>query len=595
MAAGSALAAASELAESTRMGEPFDTLSPTLIFSSLTTPALGDGIAMGTLSDSSVMSDCSLVTASPGLTRTSMTSTSLKSPMSGTGMVVELPSPPVGRACGGLASCLGSGFASFLGSGFCSAFACCLGASSFASSSRIGEPFDTLSPILILSSFTTPALGDGISIVALSDSSVISDCSLLTASPGLTSTSMTATSLKSPISGTTTWVISRLSYHRGIGLLGIDAVLLERLRHLLGLHFALIGERLQRGDGDEVAVHLEEIAQPRARIGAPEAIGAEYLVRAPLRDERPDLLGEGLDVVARGDDRTRLLLQRLGHVSRTRLRLGVEQVPALGGKAVAAQLGEAGGAPYVCGDAPVALEKLRGRLHFAQDGAAAEELHSEFGLRFALPKQIQAFQNTLFGALRHGRMLVVLVHQGDVIEDILLVGHHAPQAVVDDDRDLVTVGRIVRDAVRDHRGKDMGVPVLVLQALAVQGRAPCGGAEQEAARALVARGPGEVADALHAEHRIEGVERHGDLVGVTVRSRGGEPGGEGAGLVDALFEDLALLVLAVVHHLVAVGRLVLLALGGEDAELAEHAFHAEGARLVRHDRHDALANLLIPH
>lgn len=61
-----------------------------------------------------------------------------------------------------------------------------------------------LSPSLTLTSFTTPAADDGISIDALSDSTVTSDCSTFTVSPGLTSTSMTATSLKSPMSGTRT-------------------------------------------------------------------------------------------------------------------------------------------------------------------------------------------------------------------------------------------------------------------------------------------------------------------------------------------------------------------------------------------------------
>ena len=75
-----------------------------------------------------------------------------------------------------------------------------------ASSSRIGEPCETLSPTLRRISFTTPAFGDGISMVALSDSSVISDCSLAIASPGLTRTSMTSISLKSPMSGTLTSV-----------------------------------------------------------------------------------------------------------------------------------------------------------------------------------------------------------------------------------------------------------------------------------------------------------------------------------------------------------------------------------------------------
>ena len=80
----------------------------------------------------------------------------------------------------------------------------CLRRASFDSSTRIGAPLDTLSPTLTFISFTTPAAGDGISIVALSDSSVMSDCSLVTASPGFTSTSITSTSLKSPMSGTGT-------------------------------------------------------------------------------------------------------------------------------------------------------------------------------------------------------------------------------------------------------------------------------------------------------------------------------------------------------------------------------------------------------
>ncbi len=44
----------------------------------------------------------------------------------------------------------------------------------------------TLSPTLTFSSLTVPAAGDGTSIVALSDSSVTSDCSFSTVSPGFT-------------------------------------------------------------------------------------------------------------------------------------------------------------------------------------------------------------------------------------------------------------------------------------------------------------------------------------------------------------------------------------------------------------------------
>ena len=64
------------------------------------------------------------------------------------------------------------------------------------------SPMLILSPTLTLISLSTPACEDGISIDALSDSTVISDCSTLMVSPGFTNTSMTATSLKSPMLGT---------------------------------------------------------------------------------------------------------------------------------------------------------------------------------------------------------------------------------------------------------------------------------------------------------------------------------------------------------------------------------------------------------
>src|SRR4029077_14360205 len=69
---------------------------------------------------------------------------------------------------------------------------------------RMTAPSLTRSPFLTLSSATVPPNGDGTSIEALSDSSVINGCSALTGSPGFTETSMIGTSLKSPMSGTRT-------------------------------------------------------------------------------------------------------------------------------------------------------------------------------------------------------------------------------------------------------------------------------------------------------------------------------------------------------------------------------------------------------
>ena len=63
-------------------------------------------------------------------------------------------------------------------------------------------PSDTLSPTETLSVLMVPERGAGTSIAALSDSSVTSGSSAETESPSATWTSMTGTSSKSPMSGT---------------------------------------------------------------------------------------------------------------------------------------------------------------------------------------------------------------------------------------------------------------------------------------------------------------------------------------------------------------------------------------------------------
>src|SRR5207253_6549719 len=146
-----------------------------------------------------------------------------------------------------------------------------------------------------------------------------------------------------------------------------DAVFLDRVRHRLRLAFALVGERLQRGDGHEIAIDLEEVAQLGARVGAAEAVGAEHTVAAVFRDEGTDLVGKGFDVVGRCNDRSgRTLVEALGDVGDARLGLRMQHVPAIGREAVAAQLGEARRAPYIGRDAPVFFEQLSRRLDLAQ-------------------------------------------------------------------------------------------------------------------------------------------------------------------------------------------------------------------------------------
>src|SRR5690606_20303868 len=142
-------------------------------------------------------------------------------------------------------------------------------------------------------------------------------------------------------------------------------------------------------------------------------------------------------------------------------------------------------------------------------------------------------------------------------------------------------------------GQEQAVAVLVLEPFAIEGCATGGGAHQEAAGANIARRPGQIANPLEAEHGVNGIERDQRVVVGTVGGGEGNPGGHGAGLGDPLLQDLAYLVLPVVHHLFTVVGHVLLPTRRVNAQLSEHPLHAEGARLVWHNGDDAFADLLV--
>ena len=115
----------------------------------------------------------------------------------------------------------------------------------------------------------------------------------------------------------------------------------------------------------------------------------------------------------------------------------------------------------------------------------------------------------------------------------------------------------------------MAGAVLMLQAFAGERGAPGGGADQEAARARIGRRPDQVADALKAEHRVEGIERQHRRAVRAVTGGGGDPGGQRPGLVDAFFQDLTVLRFLVIEQFVVVLRFVQLAERGIDADLAK--------------------------
>ena len=190
-AAGAGAGAADTLAPAdatTTTTAPSDTLSPSLTLISLTTPATVDGTSIVALSDSSVTKDCSTLTVSPTLTRISMTGMSLKSPMSGT---FTSTTPPLAAGAAAGAAAAGAG----AGAGAAADGAAGADADAPASITATTVPMLTLSPSLTRSSTMVPAASAGTSIVALSDSSVTSDCSLVTTSPTFTKTSMTGMSV----------------------------------------------------------------------------------------------------------------------------------------------------------------------------------------------------------------------------------------------------------------------------------------------------------------------------------------------------------------------------------------------------------------
>ena len=76
--------------------------------------------------------------------------------------------------------------------------------------SRLPSP--TLSPTFTLKLINVPPKEAGISIEALSDSTVITLCSATNTSPAFTKTSITSTSLKSPMSGTRNSIVAMVCF-----------------------------------------------------------------------------------------------------------------------------------------------------------------------------------------------------------------------------------------------------------------------------------------------------------------------------------------------------------------------------------------------
>src|SRR5690606_41684095 len=87
----------------------------------------------------------------------------------------------------------------------------------------------------------------------------------------------------------------------GIGFIGVDAVLLDRICHLGDRYCTLVRQRAQRGQNNEMTVYLEVFAQAIAEVRAAKAICAQYRQTSAFGQERTDLVTEQLDIVG-GDN-----------------------------------------------------------------------------------------------------------------------------------------------------------------------------------------------------------------------------------------------------------------------------------------------------
>src|SRR5690625_6486764 len=123
-------------------------------------------------------------------------------------------------------------------------------------------------------------------------------------------------------------------------------------------------------------------------------------------------------------------------------------------------------------------------------------------------KAIHTLENTLGIALFEAGLGVVLVHEGDIKENILLVVHHAPQTVLDNHSDLMGKGGVVANAVRYHRSLYMTVPIFVLQTLAIKCGAPRRTAQNKATGLHVASCPSQNAKPLETKHGV--INKEGD-------------------------------------------------------------------------------------
>src|SRR5699024_4298337 len=109
-----------------------------------------------------------------------------------------------------------------------------------------------------------------------------------------------------------------------------------------------------------------------------------------------------------------------------------------------------------------------GSQYLVEDRATTQQLDPVLVAIVALVEEIHPPNDSLARIFRHGRMHIVLVHHGDVVENILLLGEHATHAVLDDDHHFITEGGVVATRRGNDGIQNVAVPVAMLQSLAIE-------------------------------------------------------------------------------------------------------------------------------
>ena len=307
-----------------------------------------------------------------------------------------------------------------------------------------------------------------------------------------------------------------------------------------------------------------------------------------VRDIGTDAVSIAADIVSSGNYWAVMTLQLRSNKRYFCSFQRIQTVETFYFDSIAMQQVERWARPDVCFHAEVGFQQFGTGNDFLQDGTGTHQLN--FLVAFSTGfQQVHTFQDVLFHAFRHVRMSVVLVHQGDVVEHVFVVGIHTAQTVLYDNGYFVLEGRIVRNAVRDQIGLNVTVAVFVLQAFTVQCCTAGSTTQQEAACVHIAGSPCQIADTLETEHRVVNVERNHGKVVVCVAGRSSNR----TWFVNTFLQDLTVNRLFIEHQLVFILRGVLLTFRVPNTILAEHTFHTESTAFVRNNRYNAFADFFV--